>query len=325
MIKTLLIFLLILIAKSYSDIVPLDVIQGNVYPADSSEVIMVDEYVLVTLKKTYPNVYARFKMYNSGNAIRTKVGFPINETTYKDDFNPDIDQFWCQVNDQFFDLKMTKERLEHDNYPSKIFRWYYWEMTFPGKDTTVIEIGYTGKWLEEFPVSEFRYLIGTGKYWNGSIGKGQVVFDHSALATSLFVYKHPIYMGNKDLRSPLYSHSFDVTYSEDLTIVKFTNYNPDPGETIDIAFVSFWSNHISSSEAYHWNLKYHLDESSKSDLYLMRNEILARKGHKFSDKKLIKYFYAKKWYVPTKIISLEELTEAEKYVYDATLKYEEEQ
>jgi hypothetical protein len=51
MIKTVLILFFILIANSYSDIVPLGAIQGNIYPEYSTKITMVDEYVYVNLKK----------------------------------------------------------------------------------------------------------------------------------------------------------------------------------------------------------------------------------------------------------------------------------
>ncbi|MEJ2050658.1 MAG: YARHG domain-containing protein [Calditrichota bacterium] len=168
--------------------------------------------------------------------------------------------------------------------------------------------------MEEFPISEFRYLIGTGKYWKGSIGKGRVVFDHSALATSLFVFKQAIYLRKYDFGPLQYRPNLDVTYSEDFTVIEFTNYKPIINETIDIAFVSFWSNYIYPSETYLWDLEVYLEELSNEKLYLMQNEILARRGHKFSDPELSVYFKTKSWYKPTTVTSLNELTEAEKYL-----------
>jgi hypothetical protein len=92
--------------------------------------------------------------------------------------------------------------------------------------------------------------------------------------------------------------------------------------TIDIAFVSFWSNYIYPSETYLWDLEVYLEELSNEKLYLMQNEILARRGHKFSDPELSVYFKTKSWYKPTTVTSLNELTEAEKYLYNAILEYE---
>ena len=59
-------------------------------------------------------------MYNSGDTVITKGGFPINETTYKDGFRSDMELFWCKINGQFIDVRSTKEKLDQDKYPSKI-------------------------------------------------------------------------------------------------------------------------------------------------------------------------------------------------------------
>jgi hypothetical protein len=60
----------------------------------------------------------------------------------------------------------------------------------------------------------FSYVIGTGQLWDGPILNGRVVFDHSELVSTNFVYKSDT---NNELKPE---------YFDDSTVYSFTNYIP---------------------------------------------------------------------------------------------------
>lgn len=311
------IIIFLLISSTFANIARISSHQGNIWPIDSTNISMVEENVNINLEENKIVIYAKFWMYNNGDDVIEKVGFPL---FHRNLLLPEISKFWCKINGKEKKIKIDNIELNQNNV------LYYWFALFPANDTTVIEVGYECEWgFNNMTRSIFvSYLIGTARTWNGPIGKGKIVFDHSNFLSKNFVITCEDSLINSNIQSFKHNLSFEnitVTYKDDFTIFTFEKYKPRPTEKISISFVDFNFQHIGQYEDFFRKL-YQCERKNESDLNLIKNEILARKGYIFEDKYLHDYFGKKKWYKPDSTISFNMLPAGYQAFYNLITKLE---
>jgi hypothetical protein len=275
---------------------------GNIFPdyENVKGIQMIKERVHIALLPDSVNVYCKFWLYNISkkNINECQVGFP-NYDYYLGQTSPPLRNFKTKVNS----IEEPKVKLIKSEDEGR--SWFIWSVDFTQSDTTIIESWYTGRWGMDLGSLRYDYIIGTGKTWDNNILEGEIVFDHSKLASNEFrvnftdEYQERI----KPIKIMKY---------EDSLIFSFSNYKPPKDMTLGLNFYPFWCDPYKSSSP-----KVYIDDSENQveltrhyhdflvrlkeqgiKLSLVKNEILARHGYIFKDGKLDNYFRSKPWYNP---------------------------
>ena len=297
---------------------------GNIYPDYESQkdIRMEKERVYIKMYIDSIDVYCKFWFYSTvknKNNEYVNVGFP-NFTEGPGGASPELRNFKTKVNGKEVDVILAEEKTTFKDLKTGkltdaeliIKSWFLWGVEFKQNDTTIVENWYTGSWGGSYASKSFEYLVGTGGTWDSTIGDGKIVFDHSNLVSSAFVDGK----GDSASLNPL-----NVASYRDSTVYHFKNYRPNKHLTLFISFISFWDDPYhgraegSFEKIYQGplGLKYFLKKKKEEgfDLRLMRNEIYARHGYLFKDKKLQDYFESTSWYKVNKKFLFEDLNKYE--------------
>lgn len=288
---------------------------GNVRAWKNNKIQMVKEVVYVKLFDDKCKVRCKFWFYNSGNTDTVKVGFPNESYNDGSPGSISLENFRTLVNNKeqevqsYFDSIQTDTIYDDNGKISSIDttdfdEWYVKDVIFKGKDTTYIEDSYETDWTGSsggyFRDRTFRYIIGTGSTWNGTILDGTIIFDMSDYETN--VLQNSFY---GDFRS------CNITETDNLTVLKFHNKIPFLNsqyiiEFIDLNNVWFSDYDGSQDEEELASFKTYMKKRdlSQDEIVLMKNEILAHNGYIFKDTTIQKYYSGMKWYKPDKKFNL---------------------
>jgi hypothetical protein len=289
---------------------------GNVFPIIRNETIrMVKEEIRIVMDYDSCKVCCKFWFQNQGSKQENVLtGFPDyfkNMTQH----SRVLRNFTCTVNSVKTKVdKMTQVNQYNADAPPETAEyniWYCWTTHFEPNETVLIENTYVGEWggAAEGTCS-FEYLIGTAQTWNGTICSGKVIFDHSKVASNLFVdtARYSDFPLRPGMERAVY---------KDSTVYRFNDYLPKWNETLELDLMCYWKNPYGKTDQnlveypfkyrYDWRDKY----LSKQTLRLMRNEIYARHGYIFKDPGLQNYFTKQGWYKPDKSFDAQQLNNFE--------------
>ena len=161
---------------------PLEYEKTNVEMGFETVQIYVEEASTLYYTETPVNcvnarVVALFAMSNRSETAETlKVLFPLNNTEGVGDWdwsNPEIQNLRISVNDQpvKWAVKTTPNPRGSDEPEIK---WAEFEVEFPSKEVTFIEIRYDLQSTGYFPEATFYYILETGGGWLGPIEKAHI-------------------------------------------------------------------------------------------------------------------------------------------------------
>ncbi len=276
---------------------------------------MVSESVYVSLTFDSIKVYTKFWMYNKGETQKIKVFFPYSTEVFGLKGPPEIKDMTCKINQKTIKVKKKDRKIISDY--KYTMPYFYWTTEFIGNDTTEVEVTYNSVWGRDgfAPCKYFDYIIGTAKTWNGPIGRGIIIFDHTNYLSTNFIYKcafeanfkEPYYLFTEQKINP----DIQIEYKEDATIYSFHDYTPKANEGISISILDYdWINTYEYVD--YFKKLFVCQNYTKEQFGDMKNEIYARRGYIFQDKKLMDYFLMKKWYKPKDKITVDDLSEGEK-------------
>lgn len=284
---------------------------GNVYLSKSSSISMVKELVRIKMTREKCYVNCTFWFVNLGNDTTVTVGFPNYSYNAGSESRP-LSAFKCQVNGHSVKVWEKKEIWDADSIYESGRGWFSWQCQFKHNDTTMIENAYTGIWGGSvIGTKDFDYVLGTGESWYGPIGQGTIIFDHSDVASSLFL-------------SFVYDTTqIHLTQHEDSAIFEFRNLAPTIRELIRMSLYCFWSDPYKDAGytplfsdtgcVPNWecasifgNTRMSTD-AGRAMIY----EIYAREGCIFNDESLRKRFSVEKWYKPDSSFTAEKLNKYE--------------
>jgi hypothetical protein len=255
---------------------------GNPVPGKSTNIEMSREFIYIKVHREYSEVFCKFWFYNHGKTEKVKVGFPdASATNYEDPTIP-LEKFTSIVNGKPAELKHETEIIfGKDEKTGKvnmsdtafIKKWYTKDIEFAGSDTTIIEDYYIARnsgFHDLMYMGQVFYFIGTGSSWKGAIGRGDIIFDHSEVFSTLFINQNFV-NDNQQL---------GYVWRNNFTQVVFENLTPLENESISICFLSFFDNWVTSDddESDQFSKYINYRELKHKDLYGMKEEIKARAG-----------------------------------------------
>ncbi len=156
----------------------------TVWPVNDSQVEMVSEEVTVTVSAGRSRVDCGFTFKNTGTATRVLMGFPemkpppdregFGDDTALHDFRTFVDGVELPVKKEKGGAREDKKAVEAaDRYPF----WWTWEVPFEAGETREVRNTY---WVKNHQWSNGQvlagYILTTGSYWKGPIGRARVVF-----------------------------------------------------------------------------------------------------------------------------------------------------
>ena len=161
---------------------PLEYEKTNVEMGFETVLITVEEastlyYVETPIDTVNARVVAVFAMSNRSEAAETlEVLFPLNNTEGWGDGawgDPEIQNLKISVNDQSVTwVEKTTPNPRDPEEPG--IKWAEFEVEFPSKEVTFIEIRYDLQSTGYFPEATFNYILETGGGWNGPIGEAHI-------------------------------------------------------------------------------------------------------------------------------------------------------
>jgi len=154
-----------------------------VRPVNDSQVEMVSEEVVVTVSTDRSRVDCRFTFKNTGPSTTVLMGFPeskplpdregFGDNTALHDFRTFIDGGHVSVKKEKGDSQEDKKADQPGNHPY----WWTWEVPFGAGETREVRNTYRVNnhyWSNGQVLA--GYILSTGSYWKGPIGKVRVVF-----------------------------------------------------------------------------------------------------------------------------------------------------
>jgi hypothetical protein len=134
-------------------------------------------YTDTSLDTVNARVVALFMMGNQSEAAETlKVLFPLNDTEGRGDgawSYPEIQNLRITVNEQSVTwVEKTTPNPRGSDDPE--IKWAEFEVEFPSKEVTFIEILYDLQSTGWFPEATFHYVLETGGGWYGPIGEAHI-------------------------------------------------------------------------------------------------------------------------------------------------------
>jgi hypothetical protein len=284
---------------------------GNVFLSKSDSIQMVKEMIYVNMFRDSCNVSCRFWFVNKGTSVIDTVGFP--DFFYGKMFQTKpIKHFYTFINGKIVKTDRNKEVNDKDSIYESTRFWYTWKCSFPKNDTVIIDNSYTASWgLSPWGDIEFSYVLGTATSWLSPIQKGTIILNHERLGSKMFINHSFDYIGK----------GLNINETDDIVVINFKNYVPAQNEEIHFNTFSFWAYpypqaksdatlDIASAKQL---IKMFFNSQSKIGITAqdLINEIYAREGYIFRDKRLAEYFKKKKWYKPDSSFKLEKLSSFE--------------
>lgn len=337
--------LLLLPLSAFCDDALLKVYGGGLklFDGDSTPIRMQSETVIIELHKKSYTIDATFEFFNHGKTIIAQVGFPKRGYGYTPDFKgvDDLNDFETWVNGEIVHVKempgeviingqkadavqMMKIKKGELTGPIEETRWLVKNVTFRGNARTITRVKYTvpyGGIHGGRNNDRGEYLYGTGKSWNGTIGKARFIVrespDVSLLVVSFTENEH-----EQNVRKYSFKRLGGYEYEYILEDIE-----PKENEALKFA-VTFnwdsWDGSVFSGYDEKAVKREQLEHFSLWQLKLLRNTIYAFHGKIFNDPKLNKYFRKYDWYKPKKDFTESELNKIEKDNIAAIAAYENE-
>jgi hypothetical protein len=276
-------------------------IGGNVYLSKSDSIQMVKEVVNVKMYREYCKVNCRFWFVNNGNTVLDTIGFPdfLYSHIYK---SKPLKNFKTFINSKIVKTEQKKEIFNKDSLFQFTRSWYTWTCLFSKNDTVIIDNTYTASWgTSPFGFIEFEYVLGTATSWKGPIKEGTIILNYENVASKLFTSLKPHNENQKE--------EFKITEANDILTINFKDYLPEQREEIHFMVYSYWvypypidkSNPSAKTvNGLKYLIKIPMNELLKEEVSVqdLINEIYAREGYVFPNKKLTEYYKSKKWYRP---------------------------
>ncbi len=290
---------------------------GFICPMRQTRVSIIKELVSIKLFRDSARVHCSFWMKADSADELLTVGFP-NCYRPETDRSDCIGAFHCLIDSlpsACIEMKDSTIMVGKKKYNS----WFQWQTPFRKGTIHRIDCSYVGK----FSGGSYGYLIGTGNTWNGPIGEGRIVFDHSAVCSKRFVQDPSLSRTNIYINGMAY---------EDSVVYSFYNYRPSSSEFLSISIFPFWNNSTaftvmdttcmfgniqSMKMSFPHSFIFELLADSVTyrhliDLHAIKNELLARNGYPFPDNAFLRAFFAAKaWYKPNENFHLSQVSSHE--------------
>ncbi|MBN1980331.1 MAG: hypothetical protein JW795_02285 [Chitinivibrionales bacterium] len=175
-------------------------------------------------------VEADFELLNStGKKIKLKIGFPTNITFIKSGARYDTDSVNAVYN---FKFSLNNKILKESDIPKPVINsnhedWYGWKCTLQPKENR-IKISYAVLTNPSYDYRWFRnlhYVLYTGKFWAGPIGKAKV----------------RIHFPEKIVPEQVLTITPAFNYSRDDTTITwtFSNFEPSMNHNIHLGIFDF--------------------------------------------------------------------------------------
>lgn len=206
----LLLLLFLFAGPAFADDAPLRLRSGGVEPVGGpiQRIRMDSEKVVIRLGDKSYTVDATFHLTNRGETKTVLVGFPKKGYGYLGDFDKAADfiSFETWVNGESVpftekggesSLKATDLTLpevvarlksgDAGNLFAEDIRWMVKHVTFPGGKTTITRVRYEAPYnWTDYEVSDnpglscglAHYIYGTGRFWEGKIGKATFIIEN---------------------------------------------------------------------------------------------------------------------------------------------------
>jgi hypothetical protein len=151
---------------------------------ENTNIIMLEEEIIITLYKSYYEVTVTFDFYNDGPAEDVLLGFPVSATSPgtppKENEMAQMIAFESYINEDLLTEYTIKEESSTDEngYYKTITRWYIREITFPENSHTYSKVIYKTPYNELGFETAAGYIYGTGRNWKDSIGTMNVIINH---------------------------------------------------------------------------------------------------------------------------------------------------
>jgi hypothetical protein len=277
---------------------------GSVFIERVKDIRMEKEEIYITLNKDNANVNCIFWFYCNGKGVRRSVGFPDYWAEAPESSQP-LHNFKTKINGN--EIKVKKKLItitEIEGRDSSIHEYkqvYFWKMDFKSNDTTKIENNYTAEYgscvYSRF--QELAYIIGTGSTWEGTIGEGKITFDFSNFISTKWLA--PIQVPDSEIK---------LETNENEVLFTFKNYKPkNEDEELSVKVFTPWNKIYGTSSDQEFS-KF-INQISKAELRIMRNEVFARHGYVFKDTDLGSYFKKTVWYKPNPNFNLNRISKEE--------------
>ncbi|MEW6532822.1 MAG: hypothetical protein AB1473_18475 [Thermodesulfobacteriota bacterium] len=181
---------------------PVILMGGAVSPKAQHETIRMDsEQVTIRLKQNSYTVDAVFKFFNSGQTTIEWVGFPKQGNIWTSEFVDvsDFIRFATWIDGRKTDVIEERGQGRISVLIERAFqyllsagglmgvyglgfrpiaenRWLVQRVTFPAHTNTTIRTSYEARYVFRGAPSAY-YIVGTGRFWKGSIGKAVFLVD----------------------------------------------------------------------------------------------------------------------------------------------------
>jgi len=184
----ILLLFFILSIPAYCDIAPVRGIGSTIVPINNDQVVMLSEDVTIRVIDSQKSrfkpvrdllVEANFILKNTGDETELEMGFPFPAPSKKNPYYFKPSNFDVLLNGK--KAKFSDKECKEGDFSL----WYHWKVKIPEKETLVVTIRYryfssqpyTESWYDPYHYS--RYLLSTGKYWKGPIGKIKFYLDYN--------------------------------------------------------------------------------------------------------------------------------------------------
>lgn len=203
-----------------ADIAPLQVKGGAAAAKGPHETIRMDaEEVTIRLEKGSYTVDAVFHFSNTGETTSEWVGFPKGGEYFEasPEWQPDL----VQNPDRLPDFIQFHAWVDGKvvTFSEEGRRWLARHVTFPGHATTTIRVVYEANYYRGALAT---YIIGTGSYWKGSIGRAAFTVDGSAIG------------GTKHFSAVLDAPQLQKLLTEKAVRLEVLDYEPAPNVVLRV-------------------------------------------------------------------------------------------
>lgn len=280
---------------------------------------MTEEYVRMDVSSQTYTVKAHFRFYNNGASTAVLVGFPAMPKALKQDFLS-FKTFVNAKSAEFTDYppdhaKNTTRNILGDQIPEHYYKVK--QVSFPAHSTTTTSVEYIAPLGSRAPNLKWAlYVFGTGRTWNGPIGKAifDINFDESSLISSY----DKMEFFSIDNASPKIIHRSNgqIVFGIDNLIPKLET----DGIQIDFTYLkdflpdcpSGWKCDKARYEFADLFGDNDRRKLSLMQLRLLRNWIYAKHGLVFKDPFLQNVFNKLAWYTPSRTQENIDLSDNEK-------------
>jgi hypothetical protein len=168
---------------------------------ESTNIIMQEETINITLFRNYYEVDVTFNFFNTGEDEEVLLGFPVKSIYQPISNNAEwavLDDFRSYINGNLITEYIMKEetnftfedRQDKYDYVTNI-KWYLRKILFPGHTNTISRVTYNAPYGHGGFIQNAGYIFGTGYNWKGPIGKmilniihgDDMILDHFSIGS----------------------------------------------------------------------------------------------------------------------------------------------